>query len=929
LVFAFILFIFTGGAGTAFAAGQVLASSDNAVELVYRFNPPVVTENGEHDSIRIPGLNNSEVPGEPSLPEQSVRVLLPHGRQVSGFKVIPGNKVLLPGTYQIEPAQEPYPLSLPRPTQKTLPDPKVYQKNAAYPGRTFDPPSEQAKRAFDVVQTTLYPVEYNPVTGKVSYFAEMRVRVELEPAVARLSSHRRMVPADKAELKSMVDNPLSADSYPESSSSQPRLLGESSLPEPLADFKYVIITNQALSTSDFTKLVAHKQSKGTTAKIVTTEWIYANYSGQRPNGGTDNQTRIRNFIIDAHNNWGTDYVLLGGGNDIVPARKLRAQVSSYIEDIPSDLYYGCLDGTFDNDADGIYGEPTDGVGGKEVDLYYEVYVGRAAVENATEAANFVAKTIAYDTSTDSYLHLAGMVGEHLGFGGISEYATGSMEEIRLGASSYGYTTMGFENSPFSGFFVTHYNQDPSIAAVPPPLYDAAGSSWSKTTLIDWINNGRGVYKGLHIINHLGHANQTYAMKMTVSDLPKLTNTRPVFIYSQGCLPGSFDVNDCFAEEITSMKYGAFAAVMNARYGWGASNSNDGGSQRFNRAFWHGVFAQNMRELGRANAFSKEQFNASRINQTPMRWVYYETNLFGDPQLKLKVESEAGGGDPVEIDYVSTGKAYSLGKAQTNAKPYIDATYAITSISPALKNGILVQTAMADKNVTAPKHLELHFNEAAVVYVALDKRATKLPTWLATGWTAVANQSVSTTDTAAGPMKVYKKVVAADTGLILGGNQQGGPTGAQSNYFVVVMPPVEIVSVSSGKPYTLATADLNALPYIDRTYVINAIGAELKGGVLVQTANEDRYLTTSNHLALKLHAAATVYVALDKRVTKLPTFMQTGWTLVSETVSTTYTTASPMKIYKKAAGAGTQLTLGGNYHGGNTGGYANYFVVVQY
>jgi hypothetical protein len=141
--------------------------------------------------------------------------------------------------------------------------------------------------------------------------------------------------------------------------------------------------------------------------------------------------------------------------------------------------------------------------------------------------------------------------------------------------------------------------------------------------------------------------------------------------------------------------------------------------------------------------------------------------------------------------------------------------------------------------------------------------------------------------------------------------------------------VEIKSVSTGKKYTLSEAKLGAKPYMDRSCTISKISAGLNAGVMVQTANDDKKVTTANHLVLKANQAATVYVAYDKRAKKLPTFMQTGWTLVSETVSTTYTTASPMKIYKKAAGAGTQLTLGGNYHGGNTGGYANYFVVVQY
>ena len=34
-----------------------------------------------------------------------------------------------------------------------------------------------------------------------------------------------------------------------------------------------------------------------------------------------------------------------------------------------------------------------------------------------------------------------------------------------------------------------------------------------------------------------------------------------------------------------MSSGAFAVIMNARYGWGTRNSTDGPSQRFDRQFW--------------------------------------------------------------------------------------------------------------------------------------------------------------------------------------------------------------------------------------------------------------------------------------------------------------------------------------------------------
>ena len=60
------------------------------------------------------------------------------------------------------------------------------------------------------------------------------------------------------------------------------------------------------------------------------------------------------------------------------------------EDIPADMYYGCVDPpecTFNFDGDGRYGESNDGVGGGEVDLAAEIFVGRASVENATDVTS--------------------------------------------------------------------------------------------------------------------------------------------------------------------------------------------------------------------------------------------------------------------------------------------------------------------------------------------------------------------------------------------------------------------------------------------------------------------------------------------------------------------------------------------------------------
>ncbi len=103
--------------------------------------------------------------------------------------------------------------------------------------------------------------------------------------------------------------------------------------------------------------------------------------------------KIRNCIIDYYTNYGTSYVILGGDSDptdedddIVPHRGLYAE-GEY--DIPSDMYYSCLDGTWNDDGDNAWGE----VG--EYDVYSEVAIGRVCVGTDAEAENALHKLYMY------------------------------------------------------------------------------------------------------------------------------------------------------------------------------------------------------------------------------------------------------------------------------------------------------------------------------------------------------------------------------------------------------------------------------------------------------------------------------------------------------------------------------------------------------
>jgi len=592
--------------------------AQGAVQKVYSFKcsfaAPLSVPNGKYHKVYIPGLVLWGNAGAPSLPFKPVKLLVPYGQKIVGVKVIFGPKVNITGEYSIKPTQRPAPLSQKDRLKPAQPNPDIYNYDIVYPEVPCGDAFLQKKHGYTILLINLIPLEYYPKSKKIAYYKDMEIQVETvlmsQSAVNAQSQNVDIKPnpALQNEIRSIIDNPETLSTYPVNVQAVTAT----------EQYKYIIITTNDLKntagTYTFTNLINSKIACGVTAKIFTVQNdIYPYYTG------VDSQEKIRNFIKDCYSNHGTRYVLLGGDKSKIPPRLFYVRSwpgsDADVDTMPVDMYYGCLDGTFNGNGNNKYGEPNDGAGGGDIDLYAEVSVGRAPVATAGEVSNFVGKTLAYETCRNSYLTKVHMVGEYLGFGGTAEYATDSMEQIRLGSSADSYTTIGFENSQYAALFDTR------------TLYDSPGYDWNKSELINIMNSG------VHIINHLGHANETYDMKLHTTDLPALTNTASFFVYSQGCLPGAFDTNECFAEKITTIKNGAFACVMNARYGWGTGESTDGPSQRYDREFWDAFLGEGIKNIGKMNQDSKED-NAYRINEDCMRWCYYELNLFGDPELSI-------------------------------------------------------------------------------------------------------------------------------------------------------------------------------------------------------------------------------------------------------------------------------------------------------
>jgi len=192
------------------------------------------------------------------------------------------------------------------------------------------------------------------------------------------------------------------------------------------NYDYLIITGETLQSS-FEVLAESKNRTGFLTEIVLVSEIVSEYPG------VDDQEKIRNCIIDQYQNHGIEYVLMAGDIEIVPHRGLFDDAGGYENeyDVPADIYYSNLDGTWNDDGDNRWGEP------EEADLAGEVYIGRMAVDSPTEAANFINKSMMYQyqpvvEDIDNTL----MIGEDLGW---DVWGRDYKEEVRTGSDSWGYT----------------------------------------------------------------------------------------------------------------------------------------------------------------------------------------------------------------------------------------------------------------------------------------------------------------------------------------------------------------------------------------------------------------------------------------------------------------------------------------------------------
>jgi len=572
------------------------------------FPQPSITDSQNHHSVEMQDLLRFGAPGEPVLPFKTIKVLIPQGKEFQRIDVTHGNRRLLKGKFNVEYGKTPIPIS----SKISIVDrqnQKIYGSSDPFPSALFSQVSEQYIQGYRILLLTLHPIQYIPKMGELSYFETMTVTINLKET-SKASPWLRNLPKDKMTVQEIVDNPEAAETYT-TMTTQLRPLSVNAS----ESYDYIIITDSTLNSS-FQPLIDWKILKGLTATTVLVEDILSDsdYYGNGLFGDgsqfNDTAARIRNFIRDAYYNWETEYVLLGGDIGIIPKRGTYGFVATapitVDRNIPCDMYYGALDGSWDNDNDNIFGEgvysedsesPENGTAGEEADWFAEVYIGRAPVTTPVQVGNFVNKTLWYEqTSDDSYFRKAVMIGEKL-------------DDETQAANSKDLVS----------------NEIPQYTTK--RLYQRDGS-YSRSTVINAINSGT------HILNHDGHTNADIMMELTRNDVDTIiTNTEYFFGYSVGCYAAAFEV-DSVIEHFVYGPHGAFAFVGNSRYGWYMPGTIYGTGDQFDKAFFN-VLNNTVRNLGKTLQFSKEGFAGSTSNS--VRWTYFELNLLGDPETELVTE----------------------------------------------------------------------------------------------------------------------------------------------------------------------------------------------------------------------------------------------------------------------------------------------------
>lgn len=574
-----------------------LMMTAQTVEKTYHFDNPQVTELRGYQQIGFEGCMQTAVAGNPSLPYQAVSLLLPQGTEaesidveLSDFQEIESDITLFP--YQ------PSRIIGDNEKRDLVINESVYASKSVYPAENHGVVTTQYKNGYGFAITSFTPVQYIPSEGKVMYAKTAKVRVNTKASKDDHSAMLWGTQEIKNVVRRLVQNPEMVDTY--------QTRGRE-----VTAYDLLIITSSEY-VEGYSEYCEYYNSIGLRNRIALLSDIYATMTG------TDNQDKIRNYIIQEYQNNGIAMVVLGGDVNIVPYRGFYCYVTSGGGDqesnnIPADLYYSGLDGTWNDNGNNRYGEPG------EDDLYPEVGICRMSFNNATDLQNMIHKTLSYQqTPVLGEFQKVILAGEHL-YDNPNSNGSDYLELLIGLHDDNGYTTLGYpETYDFT------------------KLYEEQGT-WSPSGLKQAINAGTSY------VHHDGHANTGYVAGwygISNSDFASANGVdhNYTFFHTQGCDCGAFD-EDCILEKMVKIQNFAVAVIGNSRYGWFNEGQTEGPGAHLEREMTNAQWDDRVGWLSVAHAIGKCETAPwvtapGQWEEGALRWNFYDMNILGDGAVNV-------------------------------------------------------------------------------------------------------------------------------------------------------------------------------------------------------------------------------------------------------------------------------------------------------
>ena len=571
-----------------------LFASAQTIEKTYYFDEPNVGYIEGYEQIQFANCMQSALAGQPSLPWQSVSLMLPQGAEAVAIEVEFSDFQTMEGNHNLYPYQTALTYSNPVHRQFEK-DETLYASKSVYPAQAYGQLTTQYMNGVGFAFSAFTPVQYVPGTGEVRYATKATVRVTTGAAKTDQSRKLWLNGDNVTRAMRLAQNPEMLQTY----DGRGRTLG---------GYDLLVITKEQYVNA-FGEYEKFYQERGLRVRIADLETVLGTMEGR------DSAEKLRNYIIQEYEENGIMMVNLAGDVPDIPYRGFYCDVLSggshmTDNDIPADLYYAALDGTWNDNNNNRWGE----IG--EDDLLPEIGIGRMCFSNQTELDNMLHKSMTYQTDPVlGEFRKVIMGGEHLYDNPLSN---GSQYlELLIGThDDNGYTTTGIpEDYDFTR------------------LYEEEGN-WSGTRLRQAIN------QGTQYVHHDGHANTGYVAGWTNGDITdnKFSGANGVdhnytFFHTSGCICGDFS-SDCILERMTKIANFAVATFGNSRYGWFNEGQTEGPAIHLHRetedAYYHDRIPYGGMALRESKIQTAPWVTApGQWEEGALRWNFYDLNMMGD------------------------------------------------------------------------------------------------------------------------------------------------------------------------------------------------------------------------------------------------------------------------------------------------------------